>query len=38
MVNCCTESFCYGEDIPFTPVTVPEEVFYVEGVLYRFAA
>ena len=19
MVNCCTESFCYGEDIPFTP-------------------
>lgn len=38
MVNCYTESFYYGEDIPCTPVPVPEEVLCVEGDSYRLAA
>lgn len=38
MVNSFTESFYYGDDIPCTPVSVPEEAFCVEGDSYRFAA
>ncbi len=38
IVNSYTESFCYGEDIPCTPVSVPEEAFYIEGDSYHFAA
>ena len=38
MVNSYTEYFYYGEDIPCTPVFVPEEAFCVEGDSYRFAA
>jgi len=38
IVNSYTESFCYGEDIPCTPVPVPEEMLCVEGDSYCFAA
>ena len=38
LVNNYTESFYYGEDIPCTPVSVPEEAFCIEGDSYRFAA
>lgn len=38
VVNSYTESFYYGEDIPCTPVSVPETALCVEGDNYRFAA
>jgi hypothetical protein len=38
IVNSFTESFYYGDDIPCTPVSVPEAAFCVESDSYRFAA
>ena len=38
VVNSYTESFYYGEDIPCTPISVPEAALCVEGDNYRFAA
>ena len=38
IVNKYTESFYYGVDIPYPPVTVPESVFRIEGDSYRLAA
>lgn len=38
IVNGYTEFFYYGEDIPCTPVLVPEEVFSIKGDSFRFAA
>ena len=38
VVNSYTEFFYYGEDIPCTPVSVPETALCVEGDNYRFAA
>lgn len=38
IVNSYSESFFYGEDIPCTPVSVPENAFCVEGDSYHLAA
>ena len=38
IVTSHTEYFDYGEDVPYTPVIVPDEAFCVEGDQYHFAA
>lgn len=38
IVNSFTESFFYGEDIPFTPVSVCEAVYCEEENTYQLAA